>query len=381
MMAQAQLLGWYDDLVETGILRADGHQAEIARKFQESIDALEACPDEKDDSLFTRMFARRQPKRTPVPGLYIYGGVGRGKTMLMDKAFSLLRIDSKKRCHFNDFMLDVHRKLKDIRANSRHGEAVAFLDVVAADIAGKARLLAFDEFQVRDIADAMILSGLFKGLFARGVTVWATSNVAPDDLYEGGLQRERFLPFIDVLKAHVDVEALVSETDYRLMNRAAHGLSDAQLSGDTIFTPSGSISSGRMARLFAYVTGGAETAPRVLQMSGREWVIARATDKACWISFAETCELPRAAEDYLALAAAFEMVFLEGVPKMGYDRRNEAKRFILLIDVLYDKGCRLAMTAEAEPDRLYVGHDHRFEFQRTISRLQEMRRTSLRGGT
>ncbi len=381
------LMAWYDDLVAGGILRRDPRQEVIVKKLQAVIDQIDSEAPEKPDGFFTRVFSTRREKRSDVRGLYVYGGVGRGKTMLMDKAFELFRVEKKRRCHFNDFMLDVHRRLRDVRARSvaSSGASVAFLDMVADDIAKETRLLAFDEFQVRDIADAMILSGLFKALFVRGVTVLATSNVAPDDLYRDGLHRDRFMPFVDVLKAHVDVEPLQSETDYRLISREARGIGEEQsglTSGDTIFTPANSVASARMREMFeAMMQGqGAESEilhPEILRVAGREWTIAQAAGKICWLSFAEVCEQPRAAEDYITLANRFEYVFLEGVPKMGYDRRNEAKRFILFIDVLYDKGCRFAMTAEAEPERLYSGHDHQFEFQRTISRLQEMRRTSL----
>lgn len=374
-----KLQQWYKSQLESGALREDAAQAFIVDAFQEAIKRAEKAENSEAISesggFFSKLFGGGKAQAQFIKGLYVYGGVGRGKTMVMDEAFALCEISCKKRSHFNDFMLDVHRRLKGLRARAKEGEDIKYLEEVASQIASEVRLLAFDEFQVRDIADAMIMAGLFSALFARGVVVLATSNVAPDDLYQGGLQRIRFLPFIEILKRHVEVVHMDSPTDYRLAVNSAGG-ADAQWE-DLYLTPIGSVNYALMHNLFKKVTGGVVDKVS-LNLAGREWVIAQgAADKACFIGFAEACEQPRAAEDYIALAEKFPVIFLHDTPKMGYDRRNEAKRFILLIDTIYDKGARLVISAEAEPELLYYGKDHEFEFQRTISRLQEMRRMAL----
>lgn len=374
-----KLINWYELQLKKGALHSDAAQKMIVQAFQDIITAAEhaeaARKAASDKGLISKIFGARAPAIMFVKGLYVYGGVGRGKTMIMDEAFNLCDVSRKKRSHFNEFMLDVHRRLKALRARVKEGEDIHYLDEVASEIAGEVRLLAFDEFQVRDIADAMIMAGLFAALFERGVAVMATSNVAPDDLYEGGLQRARFLPFIDVLKRHVTVVHMDSPTDYRLAVNAVRG--DTQSWDDLYLTPMGSVSLQNMKALYSHVTEGRSKGVD-LSLSGRQWHIKEGClGRACFISFAESCERPRAAEDYIALADAFPVVFLHDVPKMSYDRRNEAKRFILLIDTLYDKGACLVMSAEAEPSQLYYGKDHAFEFQRTISRLQEMRRMAL----
>jgi cell division protein ZapE len=374
-----KLKQWYKSQIDSGALRADDAQAFIVDAFQEAIKRAEQAENveaiSESGGFFSKLFGGGKAQAQSIMGLYVHGGVGRGKTMIMDEAFALCDISRKKRSHFNDFMLDVYRRLKGVRARAKDGEDIKYLEEVASQIASEVRLLAFDEFQVRDIADAMIMAGLFSALFARGVVVLATSNVAPDDLYQGGLQRIRFLPFIEILKRHVEVVHMDSPTDYRLAVNSAGGV-DAQWE-DLYLTPIGSVNYALMHNLFKKVTGGASEKVS-LSLPGREWVIAQgAVHEACFIGFAEACERPRAAEDYIALAEKFPVIFLHDTPKMGYDRRNEAKRFILLIDTIYDKGARLVISAEAEPELLYYGKDHEFEFQRTISRLQEMRRMAL----
>lgn len=378
------LVNWYQDQIAQGLLSEDAHQFGVVQALQTVIDGFSGWAEAEDqgsDGIFSRLFSSERKRRAKpgVQGLYIYGGVGRGKTMLMDQAFDLIVTDYKTRYHFNDFMLGVHARLNEKRAASKSGRDKGdILRDVALDIAQEVDLLCFDEFQVRDIADAMILKGLFDILFKEGVTVIATSNVAPNDLYMNGLQRERFLPFVDVLKAYVQVMALDSERDYRLVdgNEAGEVAQEGPLD-DLYFTPLNTVSKERMRSVFSQLRGANPLVPYKVEMSGRVWEVEESFDGGCWLSFAEVCEQPRAAEDYIALANAFPVIFLHGVPHIGYDRRNEAKRFILFIDVLYDKGCTLVMNADAEPDRLYRGHDHAFEFDRTISRLQEMRRKFL----
>lgn len=292
----------------------------------------------------------------PVKGLYVWGGVGRGKTMIMDLFFTHVPIQEKRRVHFNIFMLDVHNSIKLLREGGR-GENP--LKTIASDIAQTCRLLCFDEFQVYDIADAMVLSELFKSLFEAGVTVIATSNVAPDYLYKDGLQRSRFLPFIPLVKSHMDVVHLDSETDYRQQALRENG---------TYFIED----EDAMETLFVTLAHGHDISKNTIDIDGRALNIPQATVDLAWVDFTELCEKPRGAIDYKALSDRFDTVFLNHVPRMGYDRRNEAKRFILLVDTLYDAGVKLVVNAHAEPQKLYYGDDHAFEFERTVSRLLEM---------
>lgn len=295
-------------------------------------------------------------KSSPAKGLYVWGGVGRGKTMIMDLFFNHIDIDEKRRVHFNIFMIDVHNSIALLR---EEGQGKDPLKTIAADIADNTRLLCFDEFQVYDIADAMVLSGLFSELFKRGVTIIATSNVAPDLLYKDGLQRARFLPFIDVVKAHMNVIHIDGDKDYR-----------QQLIDESGVYFVNNINA--FNKTFERLTNHANTDPVHVDVRGRHIQIKKFYDQVCMVAFNELCEKPRAAADYKALCDRFHTVFLSFVPRMGYDRRNELKRFILLVDTLYDAQIRLVVNAEDVPSKLYSGKDHAFEFERTISRLTEM---------
>jgi cell division protein ZapE len=291
-----------------------------------------------------------------IKGIYMWGGVGRGKTMMMDLFFDHIPIDAKKRVHFNVFMLDVHNSITLLR---KDGKGQNPLQTIAKDIADTVRVLCFDEFQVYDIADAMVLSELFTHLFNHGVTVIATSNVAPDDLYKDGLQRSRFLPFIPLIKKHMDIVHIDSDTDYRQQALRDDGVYFVQ-------------NQARMNDLFLKLTSHDTVRPNHIDVKGRTLPIEKATVDTAWVSFSELCEKPRAAVDYQALAKNYKTVFINDVPRMGYDRRNEAKRFILLIDTLYDEQIRVIINAETTPIEIYNGGDHAFEFERTISRLLEM---------
>lgn len=300
-------------------------------------------------------------KSTVQKGLYFWGGVGRGKTMMMDLFFDKIPVAEKRRVHFNIFMLDVQKSLKDLRDQGKGKDP---LPIVAANIAKDCTLLCFDEFQVYDIADAMILAGLFDALFKHSVTVVATSNVAPENLYKNGLQRARFLPFIDILKAHMTIVQLDNQVDYRQQALRENGV---------YFWPSFQGGSERMADLFEKLIAPQTAKPEILAINKtRELLVDKAADGCAWVTFYELCEKPRAAADYKKLAETYHTIFLDHVPRMGYDRRNEAKRFILLIDTLYDNGNRLILSAASTPDKLYTEGDHAFEFERTISRLLEM---------
>jgi cell division protein ZapE len=297
-------------------------------------------------------------------GLYIYGPVGRGKTMIMDIFYdSLPDAVKKRRVHFHDFMIAVHDDLHRARLAGKSGAGadsalIAFARTLAADV----RVLCFDEFHVTDVADAMILGRLFTALFDHGVTVVATSNWEPEKLYEGGLQRDRFLPFIALVKERMEIVRLAGPEDYRL-----RALRDAGV----YFWPLGSAMTARAESLIAQLTDGAAFVTETITVKGRSLAVECARNVAR-ARFADLCERPLGAEDYIAIANHYPTLFLEGVPKLTYDRRNEAKRLMILVDVLYEHATRLIVTADAPPENLYRGEDHAFEFQRTVSRLIEM---------
>ena len=295
--------------------------------------------------------------RKAVIGLYIYGGVGRGKTVMMDLLYDAIPVKNarKSRAHFNAFMLDVHARLHQMDGVRDP------LTRVADEIADTLDLLCFDEFQVTDIADAMILKTLFDRLFEKKVILVATSNVAPDDLYHDGLQRQKFLPFIDVLKHHCHIHRMDSPTDYRLMSE--------QGAQSHYITPH---STPALQACWDRFSGNAPCHDTQMHVDGRVLTLKCAHERVGWVSFSELCEKPRGAKDYLALAEHYDTLIIEHIPRLGYDRRNEAKRLILLIDTLYEAGVLCVFSAEAEIVKLYQGNDHGFEFERTISRLIEM---------
>lgn len=296
-------------------------------------------------------------------GVYMYGKVGRGKSMLMELFFNNIPSHvSKRRVHFHEFMIETHDWLHLARGARVDNLMPLYADAVAKNV----RLLCFDEFHVTDVADAMILSRLFTSLFEHGVSVVATSNWEPDKLYEGGLQRDLFLPFIDLLKENTDVLHLDSNTDYRTTFTQDFRY---------YFWPLNRETAGKVDALFAEMSGGQPPILKKIVVKARNLLICSAGGVArC--SFTDLCERPHGAEDFLNIAAQFDTIFIEGVPKLGNEKRNELKRFMNLIDVLYDKGKRVVISADAEPERLYYGHDHAVEFQRTISRLREMQSSS-----
>ncbi|MEX3011670.1 cell division protein ZapE [Hoeflea sp. TYP-13] len=357
----------YGALVDSGEIESDEAQLRLA----EMLDRILA--DIRERRLTTKsshlgwLFARKQKSQPAVRGLYIHGAVGRGKTMLMDLFYEQITAQRKRRVHFHDFMADVHERIYAHRQALKRGETKQDdpIPPVASQLIGEAWVLCFDEFSVTDITDAMILSRLFEQLFARGCLLVATSNVEPDDLYHNGLNRQLFLPFIDLLKSRVEVFNLDARTDYRLEKLQQLPVYLTPLNDET-----------RMAMAHAWqdLTIGQIAHPHKIGVKGRQIEVPLEAGGIARFSFDELCARPLAASDYHIIAHRYHTVFVENVPVMDEDRRNEAKRFINLIDMLYDAGTRLFMSAAAVPEELYVSKRgaEGFEFARTASRLFEM---------
>lgn len=357
----------YADKVAGGEITRDPAQEVLVAAFDRLIEDVAAKRLAAKSSSLGWLFGRKRQTRAPVKGLYIHGGVGRGKTMLMDMFFELVPVRRKRRVHFNDFMADVHDRIGRHRAAVKAGTARGDdpIPPVARDLAELAWVLCFDEFAVTDIADAMILSRLFSALFEEGVVLVATSNVAPDDLYRDGLNRPLFTPFIAILKRHAQVLHLDADTDYRL----------EKLNGVPVYMhPVDAANERRFDEAWRVLADGSAERPEEVVVKGRHVPIPRAVRNAARFAFADLCEKPLAARDYLAIAERYGTIFVDGIPVMDDSRRNEAKRFILLIDTLYDRKVRLVATAQAAPTDLYRGRlgAEAFEFDRTASRLIEM---------
>jgi cell division protein ZapE len=369
LVSMAEVLNRYQSLVDAGEISSDAAQLAIARR----LDALNA---ELADYRLTRrkstglawLFSRGE-KRQPVRGLYVWGDVGRGKTMLMDLFIEASPVKRKRRAHFHEFMADVHERIHIYRQKLKAGEVKGDDPIapVAADLADEAWLLCFDEFSVTDIADAMILGRLFTRLFEEGVVVVATSNVVPDLLYRDGLNRALFLPFIKLLQERMGVVKLESRTDFRL----------EKLAGQPVWiAPASPEADAAMNAAWQRLTGGAAGEPVELTVKGRQVAVPKQAHGVARFSFSDLCEKPLGGADYLAIAHQYHTVLIDRIPVMqGLEKRNEAKRFIILIDALYDNQVKLVASAGAEPHRLYLSDagTEEFEFHRTASRLIEMR--------
>ncbi|MBL8551732.1 MAG: AFG1 family ATPase [Hyphomonadaceae bacterium] len=340
----------YRARVASGALQRDAAQEGVARR-------LEGLQDEIAHWKPGAWFGARPAPR----GLYIWGAVGRGKSMLMDLFFEGAPIAKKKRVHFHEFMLARHAFLRQARERDTREDLIAG---AAKQVAEEARLICFDELQVTDIADAMLVGRLFERLWALDVVIVATSNRAPEDLYKNGLNRQLFLPFIALLKEKVDVVELAAARDYRL-----EGLRAAPV----YYTPLGPAADASMDAAWARLTHGAAPMPVTLEVQGRKLFVGRQAAGVARLTFAELCEKPLGAADYLELAERFHTILLEGVPRLRPDMREEAARFRTLIDALYEAKAKLVMSADAPPEALYATGDQSFEFERTASRLMEMR--------
>ncbi|HXR87534.1 MAG TPA: cell division protein ZapE [Stellaceae bacterium] len=356
--AETGPLGLFHARLTAGELAPDPFQARAAERLQQLWNELKDYQPHNGSGLLSRLgFGKPATARAP-KGLYIYGRVGRGKSMLMDAFFSTVPSEKKRRVHFFAFMADVHARIHARRAEK--GDPIA---PVAHDLASETTVLCFDEFHVVDIADAMILGRLFAALFAAGVVVVATSNRAPDKLYEGGLQRERFLPFIDLLKERLELIELDGPRDYRLRRFKGR---------QVYFTPPDAKAKAALEQAFADLTDNATPQRETLSVLGRAIEVPRAAKSVAWFSFDELCVNPLGPNDYLALIGRYHTFILEGIPRMNFERRNEAKRFNIFIDTLYDAHGNIVCSAEAPAQELYTEGDGSFEFQRTVSRLIEM---------
>ncbi len=366
----SSLAARYRALVAAGVISDDRAQAALVDRLDRLNRALAGWRPAARGRRLGRIFTSRDG---PPKGLYVHGEVGRGKSMLMDEFFAVAAAAPKRRVHFNEFMGDIQDRLH--LARTRAGGKAAASDpvaIVAAEVARETRLLCLDEFMVTDIADAMILSRLFAELFARGVVLVATSNSAPEELYKDGLNRGLFLPFVDVLRQHVDVVRLDAAGDYRL----------GKLAGTPVYvTPLGAAARAALDGLWRTLTGAASGEPLSLPHKGRAIRVPQALRGAARFSFADLCEAPLGAGDYQKIARAFHTILVDDVPVLADARRDTTRRLILLVDTLYDHRVKLIVSAAAEPAALYTATRgaEAIAFRRTVSRLIEMRSAAYLG--
>lgn len=355
-------------LTASGALQIDSAQMHVAICLDRVLSGLKQRRPAAKASALGWLFANKKKPSEAVKGLYIHGSVGRGKTMLMDMFFGMAPCAKKRRAHFHEFMADVHNRIAAHRLKLKQGETKQAdpIPVVAAALYDEAELLCFDEFTVTDIADAMILSRLFSELFRRGCLLVATSNVEPNNLYKDGLNRSLFLPFVDLLKQNVEIVTLDSPTDYRM----------EKLDSQPVYlTPIDNRTDMAMDASWTQALHGRKAQPLDIPMKGRSIHVPLAVDRLARFSFADLCQKPLGAADFLAIAERFDAIFVDHVPLLGPDKRNQIKRFIILIDTLYDHAVRLYVSAAAMPENLLTQArgTEGFEFDRTVSRLFEMR--------
>jgi cell division protein ZapE len=349
-------LAEYQRRVAAGQLAGDTAQLDVIAELERLHRELVAA-ERRDLSLVSRL--GRLIGRFPegVRGIYLWGSVGRGKTLLMDLFFNCLPLAGKRRQHFHRFMAAVHAGLRELRETENP------LDIVADRIAGRCRIICFDEFAVNDIADAMILGNLFAALFDRGVTLAATSNIAPRELYRDGLQRARFLPAIDAIEAHSAVIEIGGDRDYRLR----------VLEGAVVYqTPDDDEAEAYLARSFTAIAPDEGEGAGTMEVLGRPIDYVRISDGVIWLEFAAVCDGPRSQDDYIEIAREFQTVILSHVPRFDETLENQARRFIALVDEFYDRRVKLILSAAVSLDRLYAGRQLGQVFERTLSRLVEM---------
>ena len=351
---QMSLTELYDAKIAAGDLRSDAAQRAVLAQMETLRDWLQSNATRKI-GLFAGLFAK---PLMPPKGLYLWGGVGRGKSMLMDLFFNATDISPKRRVHFHAFMQEAHHAMHAARKKGVEDALAPFAETVI----NEAQLLAFDEMQITDITDAMIVGRLFEKLLAAGVVIVTTSNRPPQDLYQDGLNRALFLPFIDMLQDHLEVAELRSPTDYR----------QSRLAGAQVyFFPAGKVL-GEISAIWADLTGGAVGQPLLLPVNGRQVELPHFANGIGRASFWELCAKPLGPADYLAIAHAVRVLILEDIPQLSSGNYNEAKRFVTLIDALYEARVRLICSAADAPERLYIEGAGSFEFERTASRLREM---------
>jgi cell division protein ZapE len=354
-IASLNIRGAYENhLSEHGHLR-DPSQSRVVDLLADLQERLLAAPPPKRS--LAQLFSRKPHPAQGVTGLYIWGGVGRGKTLLMDLFFETLALESKRRMHFHRIMKEVHDRLGTL------GDVEDPLAAVARDMAAEARVLCFDEFFVSDIGDAMILGRLLQGLFERGVTLVATSNSRPDDLYRDGLQRQRFVPAIEALNRHTRVVELEGDMDYRLRLLQQAG---------TYLTPDDESARARLREFFRESVSSQVQEEHELEINGRRMRTRRCAKGIAWFDFGELCDGPRSQADYIEIARWYPTIIVSGVPGLDERHENQARRFIALVDEFYDRHVKLIVSAERPAAQIYSGKRLRFEFERTISRLMEM---------
>jgi cell division protein ZapE len=371
-------LAEYRSLLAEGSLRSDSAQAKAVSRLQSLHLAVESHVHRlsgENASWLGRigLGGRASPPElqwTPLSadpsmvrqGLYLFGDVGTGKSMLMDLFFATSTVPQKRRVHFHAFMRDVHASIHRWRQEKAAKDSDP-IPPLAKAIATESWLLCFDELQVNDIGDAMILGRLFAALLQEGVVMVITSNRPPEDLYKDGLQRERFLPFIALIREHLDVLEVNGGTDYRLGR--SRGL-------DVYYTPLSDAADEALAECFDRLAGGNAAEEETMEVQGRRWTVPRAADGVAWLTFEQLCQTNLGAADYLALASRYRAVILEDVPRLSPENRDAAKRFVTLIDALYEAKVIFVCSAESPPESLYTGGSGAFEFHRTVSRLMEM---------
>ncbi len=356
----------YQNALDLGLLQPDQRQFEVVGKLQDLYERIVTSEGSQPQKLerkgfFSSLFGGDKSIDDPVvniPGLYLWGGVGRGKTLLCDMFFDGLPIENKKRIHFHRFMRSVHLQLADIK------QAQSPLDIVAETFAKEFRVLVLDEMHINDITDAMLMSGLLQGLFSRGVIIITTSNVVPDDLYRDGLQRSQFLPAIEALKGNTEVVFLGGDIDYRMR---------ALENADIYHAPLDEYANATLEAYFQeVVAASAYTQSSPLEINSRQIDTVLLADNIVWFSFDSLCKTSRSTDDYIEIARLFHTVLLSDVHAMDGKSSDVSRRFINMVDEFYDRNVKLVITADALPEQLYQGSRLAFEFDRTVSRLREM---------